>query len=76
MDFREATDILLAANVTADLIASELGVARNTVLRARMDPSSPNSRPAPHGWQKRLALLARQHSATLDSLADSLEKQP
>lgn len=73
MDFREATDTLLAANVTAEVIADVLGVSRNTVLRARMDPSSPNTRPAPQGWERKLSALARQHSATLASLADQLD---
>lgn len=73
MDFKEATDTLLSHNVTAESIAAVLGVSRNTVLRARMDVSSPNARPAPPEWRRRLALLARQHSETLATLADQLD---
>lgn len=70
MDFKEFTDRLLAANVTAQDIADELGVSRNTVLRARMDDSSPNARSAPPNWEARLRALAAERAADLASLAN------
>jgi orotate phosphoribosyltransferase-like protein len=69
MDFKEFTDRLLAANVTAQTIADELGVSRNTVLRARMDVSSPNARSAPTGWQDKLRRLAADRAGELERLS-------
>lgn len=71
MDFKAFTDQLLAANVTAQTIADELGVSRNTVLRARMDVSSPNSRSAPPGWEDKLRALAAERAAELKKLSKS-----
>lgn len=71
--FREATDRLLRC-VTADQLAAELGVNRNTIARARMDPdASPNYRPPPQGWEAAVVRLSRAQGADLHDLASSLE---
>ncbi len=54
-------------------IAAELGPAPQTVRRARMDPSSPNYRPAASGWEKVVAKLARERAGELLKLAEELE---
>ncbi len=72
MRFRAATD-RLTESVTLAQLAAELGVAENTVLRARMDIDSPNARHAPEGWQGAVAKLAREHAARMLALAAELE---
>ena len=71
--FREATDRLLRC-VTAEQLAAELGVNRNTIARARMDPeTSPNYRPPPQGWEAAVVRLSRAQGTDLHSLAAALE---
>ena len=72
MNFKTATD-RLTDRVTADDIAKAFRIARNTVARARLDPSSSAYRSPPDGWQKTLARLALQRSAELKALADELK---
>lgn len=67
MNFKEFTDRLLAASVTAQDIADAIGVSKNTVLRARME--GPNARPAPPGWESKLRDLAASRAADLSELA-------
>jgi hypothetical protein len=74
MDFKEATSKLTDCP-TLDDIARACDVARNTVLRARMDPNSPNARPAPAGWERTIARLARMRAKELARLADALERR-
>lgn len=71
MNFKKATD-RLTNRVTADDIARAFQVARNTVARARLDPSSPAYRSPPENWQKVLAQLARERIKELKALADEL----
>jgi hypothetical protein len=73
MDFKTATD-RLTGRVTADEIARACGVARNTIARARLDPSSSAYRSPPVGWQKVLAHLARERGDEFHELAKELEK--
>ncbi len=73
MDFKTATDRLSAAKITADDIAEAFGVVRNTIARARLDPSSPAYRSPPPNWQSVLARLARERSRELSTFADALE---
>jgi hypothetical protein len=73
MDFKSATD-QLTERVTADDIAQAFGVARNTIARARLEPSSSAYRSPPEGWQKVLARLARERCSDLKELADKLEQ--
>jgi hypothetical protein len=67
MSFKEFTDRLLAANVTAQDIADAIGVSKNTVLRARME--GPNARPAPPDWEPKLRDLAASRASDLSELA-------
>lgn len=73
MDFKAATD-QLTERVTAEDIAKAFRVARNTVARARLDPSSPAYRSPPEDWQKVLAQLAMKRSTELKALADALKR--
>ena len=73
MNFKTATD-RLTDRVTADDIAKAFRVARNTVARARLDPSSPAYRSPPDGWQKVLARLALERSMELKALAEELKR--
>lgn len=70
--FREATDRILRC-IPAEQLAAEMGVARNTIARARMDPDSPNYRPPPQGWEKAIARLSAAQGADLSSLAAELD---
>ena len=73
MNFKTATD-RLTNRVTADDIAKAFRIARNTVARARLDPSSSAYRSPPDGWQKTLARLAMERSAELKALAEELKR--
>lgn len=73
MNFKAATD-RLTDRVTADDIAEAFGIARNTVARARLDPSCSAYRSPPDGWQKVVARLARQRAKELKALADEVER--
>lgn len=75
MDFKQATD-RLTERVTAEEIAAACGVARNSIARARLDPSSSAYRSPPTGWQKVLARLARERGAEFNQLADEIEGEP
>ena len=75
MNFKTATD-RLTDRVTADDIAKAFGVARNTIARARLEPSSDAYRSPPHDWQRVLARLARDRSKELKKLAEELERSP
>jgi len=75
MNFKTATD-RLTGRVTADDIAMAFGVARNTIARARLHPSSDAYRSPPHNWQMVLGRLARERSKELKRLADELERDP
>ncbi len=73
MDFKTATDRLSAAKITADDIAEACGVVRNTIARARLDPSSPAYRSPPTAWEPVLARLVRARVDALTTLAAELE---
>ena len=72
MHFKEDSD-RLRRSVTLSMLADTLGVAQNTILRARMDRQNPNARSAPPGWEKGIAKLARERASQLVRLADELE---
>jgi CRP-like cAMP-binding protein len=69
LDFKTATDEMLALGITTAAIAERLGVSPNTVSRARMDPSSPNARAAPDRWQPALREMLREHGKAASALA-------
>lgn len=72
MDFREATDTLTRnVNLTLADVAETLGVAENTVIRARMQ--GVHSRNPPKGWREKLSRLAWDHIKVLDQQRDRLE---
>ena len=73
MNFREATGALTACHTMGE-IAEAIGVAKNTVLRARMVATSPNARAAPPRWEKAVVKLARKRAADLVKLAVQLER--
>ncbi len=73
MDFKTATD-RLGKKITADDLADAFGVARNTIARARLDPSNPEYRSPPQNWAPVLARLARERSEELRSLAEQFER--
>jgi hypothetical protein len=70
MDFKTATDRLTMCVGHADIAAA---VSVQSVRQARLDPNNPNYRPAPGGWQKALARLAKQRSKELKALAEELD---
>ena len=73
MDFKTATDRLSAAKITADDIAEACGVVRNSIARARLDPSSPAYRSPPSNWRSTLAQLARERIEELARIAETIE---
>ena len=73
MDFKTATDRLSAAKITADDIAEAFGVVRNTIARARLDPSSPAYRSPPEHWRPVLAGLVRERMRVLNELVDEIQ---
>jgi hypothetical protein len=73
MDFKTATDRLSAAKITADDIAEACGVVRNSIARARLDPSSPAYRSPPPNWKTALVQLARERIAELNGVLQQLE---
>ncbi|HEY0023407.1 MAG TPA: hypothetical protein VGB24_10870 [Longimicrobium sp.] len=73
MDFKAATDRLSAAKITAADIAEACGVVRNSIARARLDPSSSAFRSPPPNWRSALAQLARKRIKELDSFAREIE---
>lgn len=75
MDFKTATDRLSAAKITADDVAEAFGVVRNTIARARLDPSSPAYRSPPEHWRPVLARLARERSRRLAEFADEMDRE-
>jgi len=54
-------------------MAKALGVARNSVARARLSPKSKNARAAPPSWEPAIAKLARERAGELVKLAEELE---
>jgi hypothetical protein len=74
MDFKTATDRLTAAKITADDIAEACGVVRNSVARARLDPSSSAYRSPPPNWRPALAQLARERIDKLSAAVEELER--
>jgi transcriptional regulator with XRE-family HTH domain len=71
MDYKEATDRLFE-RITAAELAEELGVSQNAVARARLDPSTRDYRPPPHGWQTAVARLAQRKARVLLELEKGL----
>jgi len=75
MNFKTATDRITAAKITADDIAEACGVVRNSVARARLNPSSTAYRSPPANWQSALLRLARDRIKELGALVRELESE-
>ncbi|MBW3569497.1 MAG: hypothetical protein KY467_00185 [Gemmatimonadetes bacterium] len=75
MDFKTATDRLSAAKITADDIAEACGVVRNSIARARLEPSSPAYRSPPSNWRPALASLARERIEELRRFVQEIESE-
>ena len=73
MDFREASSRAIGSCITLADIADELGPAPQTIRRARLDSKTRGYRPAPDGWEKAIAKLARERGGELVKLAEELE---
>lgn len=72
MDFKTATD-KLAECPTHEDVARAIGVSVQTVRQARMEADAAGSRPAPAGWRRAVAKIARERAAELVKLAEKLE---
>ena len=69
MDFKGATDRLLACGVTTRAIAQEAGLSLNSVARMRFDPSKPSYRRPPKDWPELLMRVSLAHAADRDRSA-------
>ncbi len=74
MHFITATNTLTACPTLATL-ATEMGVAPNTIRQARLDPGAASYRRPPAGWQATVAKLARKRIVELARLAEQLERE-
>jgi hypothetical protein len=72
MNFREATDELLAS-ITLDDLAVTLGKPVQSIRMARAEEGSASFRPAPEGWEGAAAKLARKRATKLLKLAAKLD---
>lgn len=73
MDYKRATDRLFE-RITAEDLAAELGVSRNSIARARLDPTTRGYRPPPADWKRGAARLAGEQAARLLQLQRELER--
>lgn len=71
MDFIKATDALFA-QVTSEDLAREMGLAAQTIRKARVAKSSVASRNPPAGWEKAARRLAEAQAAHFTRLAQKL----
>jgi hypothetical protein len=74
MDFKTATDELMAKGVSLPEIAEAFGAAYTTVRAWRLDPSSASYRRPPEDWAPRLAQLARERGGEFVALSRNLER--
>jgi hypothetical protein len=71
MDFVKATDALFLQLTTEDL-AKEMGLAPQTIRKARVTKTSVAARNPPAGWEKAAAKLASRQAAHFTKLAAQL----
>lgn len=74
MDFKQATDRLMAEGFTADDLARALGLATQTVRAMRLDPSTASHRTPPADWPEKLAKLAAERGGGLQEFAKQLRR--
>ena len=72
MDFKSATDRLLACGVTTRDIAQEAGLSLNSVARMRLSPATPSYRRPPQDWPDLLVRVSLAHAADRDRSAVDL----
>ncbi len=67
--FKDATNVLcLSGRELSELF----GLPVQSVKQARMDSTNPGARPAPQGWERVLASIARRKGGELVKLAEEL----
>lgn len=71
MDFVKATDALFT-QLTASHLAKEMGLAPQTIRKARVSSDSVASRNPPQGWEKAARKLAEAQAAHFTKLAARL----
>ncbi len=71
MDFVKTTDALFAQLTAADL-AQEMGLAPQTIRKARVTAESVASRNPPAGWEKAALKLAESQAQHFTRLAERL----
>jgi hypothetical protein len=72
MNFKKATDELLASVTLADL-AKGMGVSVQAIRQARSAEGTTSYRSPPEGWGRAVARLASQRAAQLTRLAKRLQ---
>lgn len=73
MDFKEATDELLAC-ISHEKLAKALGVSVPSVRQARLKPDARAYRRPPEGWEGTVADLAEMGAVRLERLSKALNK--
>lgn len=74
IDFKRASDRVAAARITLADMAKSVGVAHQTLRRARLDPENAAYREPPEGWEKAVAKLAQKRASDLIKLAEELRR--
>jgi len=72
MNFREATDGLLASATLEDL-ATEMGVSVQAVRQARAGETTSSARPPPPHWERAVGKLARRMAAHFERLGNAMK---
>ena len=72
VDFKSATDRLLACGVTTRDIANAAGRSLNSVARMRLSPATPSYRRPPEDWPELLVRVSLAHAAARDRSAVDL----
>jgi GMP synthase-like glutamine amidotransferase len=72
LDFRKATDELLATCISHQELADALGVSIATVRQARLGPDAKARRSSPEGWERAVRRLAEDRATRLGRLAKRL----
>lgn len=71
MDFVKTTDALFV-QITSEDLANEMGLAAQTIRKARVAKESTASRNPPQGWEKAAQKLAEAQAAHFTKLAAKL----
>lgn len=71
MDFVKTTDALFS-QITSEDLAKEMGLAAQTIRKARVTKESVASRNPPAGWEKAARKLAERQAAHFTRLVKNL----